>query len=573
MKKRIFLPFLVLFVSSCAASTGFDNNNASEKKDGQLNNFNEYLSLNYLPGIYDESFDLKFDYDDSKYDLFYTFDANQIGNLDTYFKYENENVRIYEAKKLALEDYPCTTSVDAILAYDNEGKCISYSYINEIQKGGNYRLFPKETVVNVILKEKETNKIIMNKSLTYIVSSNASSKYTIPIVSISMNYKDIFDTSTGFYNNIRSDYEKRCSLEFIDPYYDEYFNINSQIKLGGNWTLGYPLRTLNMNFNKDENKKKNDPIKKHIFIDRKAIGTNKALTKFTRFRVHSGGNAFEESIGFNDALLQRIMEGTNASTTASRPVLTYINGEYWGLMYIREHYKATYFEQNYGVEKDDVVLYDLKGQLLYDDGDEEELGVQKLEAMNNFLATKDFTVDANYYDFITNYVDIYSFIDTVLAHAFSSNWDSLGNFNNLKAWAVVKPDENNPYADGKIRFCIHDTDFAFRETTNYLDKNNNYYYAKFPLLNKLMDNENFKENFLNRAKELLDTKFKYENTSEILNNYAKEINAFKFDSSYRWGQGSSYYETWLNELNVVRNNMKFKASTFLNEVKSFVKNH
>ena len=108
--------------------------------------------------------------------------------------------------------------------------------------------------------------------------------------------------------HLLDDISSRCSLEIIDPYYNEYTNINSSIKLGGNWTLGYPLRTLNLNFNKDENGNKNTPVTNHLFKDRNAISSSKTLTNFTRLRVHSGGNAFEESIGFNDALLQGLMD-------------------------------------------------------------------------------------------------------------------------------------------------------------------------------------------------------------------------------------------------------------------------
>lgn len=573
MKKKIIFPFLAIILSSCSSGFLSDNLNKDDKKDGQFFSFNDYLSLNNLPGIYDEGFDLKFKYDEAKYKLYYTFDSNHILEKSYYFEYGNEVIKMYEAKKGTISDYPCTTSVDAILPYDNEGKCVSNNYIYNIQKTGNYKLSPKQSTVSVILEDKETGEMVMNKSFTYIIEKGAKEKYTLPIVSISLNYDDIFDPLEGFYNNIRSDFEKRCSLEFIDPYYSEYFNINSQIKLGGNWTLGYPLRTLNMNFNKDENKKKNSPITDHIFKDRNTVGTNQRLTKFTRFRVHSGGNAFEESIGFNDALLQRIMEGSKASTAASRPVITYINDEYWGLMFIREHYKTSYFEQNYGVNKDDVVMYDLKGSLAFDDGDEEELGIAKINAMNEFLNAKDFTSNANYEEFINNYVDIDSFIDTILAHGFASNWDFIGNFNNLKAWAVVKNDDSNPYADGKIRFCIHDCDFAFRDTTNVFDKNYNFKYQKFPLLDKLMDNASFRTSLLNRAKELVDSNFKYEKTSKILEDYVKEIANFKPDSAYRWGQSINYKENWVYELSNVKNNLKNKASVFLSEIEEFTKSH
>ena len=45
---------------------------------------------------------------------------------------------------------------------------------------------------------------------------------------------------------------------------------------------------------------------------------------------------------------------------------------------------------------------------------------------------------------------------------------------------------------------------------------------------------------LNRAKELVDSNFKYEKTSKIFEDYVKEIANFKPDSAYRWGNSINY---------------------------------
>ncbi len=85
--------------------------------------------------------------------------------------------------------------------------------------------------------------------------------------------------------------------------------------------------------------------------------------------------------------------------------------------------------------------------------------------------------DDNYNDFVNNVIDVESLIDVVLAQAYASNWDFIGNFNNLKAFASTTIDTKNPYQDGKIRFCLHDADFAFRDTNNVLDINHNNFYG------------------------------------------------------------------------------------------------
>ena len=69
-----------------------------------------------------------------------------------------------------------------------------------------------------------------------------------------------------------------------------------------------------------------------------------------------------------------------------------------------------------------------------------------------FLTVK---IRENYQTFINNYIDEPSFIDLFIAELFASNWDFVGNWNNLKMWRTSKIDPEEEYYDGKWRFCIH----------------------------------------------------------------------------------------------------------------------
>lgn len=395
-----------------------------------------------------------------------------------------EPILINKSESRNIADFPITTSVDAILPDDKEGKCVSEAYINNIQKTENYILFDKQPVLKINVVNKNNKETVFKRSFTYLSEDKITKDINIPVFSLSMPYDDIMG-SNGFYNKIREDISRRADLEFFDPEYNEYFYRNTQIKLGGNWTLGYPQRTFNLNFNKDENGKKNDKVKEHVFKEREQRGDKtKRLTKLSRFRLHNGGNAFESSTRINDAILQSIMKDSNASTTGYRPSIVYINGEYWGLMSIREHYKDVYFSDNYGIDKDNVTTYDLKGDWSVNDRDE-TIGQKKLKEMNDYLLSHDFTNEENYQAFLNQYLDIDSFIDVVLAHAYAGNWDFIGNFNNLKMWTVMQSNPNNKYEDGKFRFVIHDADFAFTDYQNPLYPYHANAYTKFPLMNKL----------------------------------------------------------------------------------------
>lgn len=509
--------------------------------------------VNYYPGLYEDDLVLDFKLADENGLLYYSLDCS-----DPTFEFSDPiNIELYQNK--VIDNYPLTKSVDGILASDTGGRCISNMYINNIQNPKKYVLYDKQRVVTI--KYIDSNGIEYNRTLTYLNTS-----YDIPIISLSMPYDNWFGSKSGFYNKIREEIEHRVNMEYFDFGYQEYFYRNSKIKLGGNWSLGYPQRTLNLNFNKDENGNKNEKVTSHIFEERATLGNSEQrLTDLTRFRLHNGGNCFEERTGFNDAILQNLMYGTNVSTTAYRPCITYINGEYWGIYSIREHYSDTYFKDNYDVNKDDVALYELKGSVIFDDGND-TYAMEHMQKIYNYL-NNDFSNDVIYENFINRYVDVDSLIDVMIAHSFAGNWDFVGNYNNLKFWRTVNIDPENPYADGRIRFCIHDVDFAFEDNNNFLDPNHQYSYTKFNIYKKLLENENFRIRMYERAEELLKYNLSYENAQKVVYEMVDEVMYYKLNHMKRWGNTTSYTD-WRRQSENVLGYIKKKNETYLSTLEN-----
>ncbi len=526
----------------------------------------EGVFVSKAPGFYPGAIQVSFALDPSL-ELYYSFSADT-NAIDSMTKYETA-ISVDKKSDHQKSDYPFTTSVDAILPEDKEGKCVSDTYINNIQKTGNYVFYDKQPILFIQVRNKETKETILKRSLTYLIKDEITTNIDIPVISLSLPYEEVFGKTNGFYNKIREDISKRANLEYFDPAYQESFYRNTQIKLGGNWTLGYPQRTLNLNFNKDENGKKNEKVTEHVFEERTKRAENKRLSKLTRFRLHNGGNAFESSTRINDAVLQRIMEESNAATTGYRPSIVYLNGEYWGLMSIREHYKDVYFENNYNVDKDNVITYDLKGGFSVDEGDETR-GKEKLQEMEDYLSSHDLSNDSAYQTFLDQYLDLDSFLDVVLAQAYSGNWDFIGNFNNLKMWTVDVSNPGSKYEDGKFRFVLHDTDFAFTSYDNPLSPYHANSYSKFPLMQHLLKNQSFKNSMIQRTEELMDTLLNPYHCSDVLNQMMEEIRPYRMISDLRWGQKESDLSSWNLEINKTFTYFERKERTFLNDVRNIM---
>lgn len=398
------------------------------------------------------------------------------------------------------EDYPCTISVDAVL--DGIYTAKDQRYINNIQSTGDYYL--KEKMPVLYLRHIDDNGNIEEQSFTYIIAEDAD--FTIPVISINIPFEDIFGVN-GFYNKVMSDQKQFCSLEFFDPVYGNYFKAESSIKIGGNSTRGFPQKTLNMNFNRDLNGVKNRVYFTDIFGELTADNGD-PLDKITRFRLHTEPDVFDTTLGFNDEFLQRLFEGTNAGTLSTRPAIAYINGEYWGLYYITEKWSDTYIKDNYGVAKDNCVIYfydDHYPELYFFDDGNEEKGNELIHDFVNYYTTHNFSNDQYYIEFSEKYLDIDNFIDYVVSRSFSGDTDSLISSSNNKLWRAIQTDSKNPYSDGRWRFGIHDADYAFSEKyMNLLDKDSLGSFCNHELFDNLLKNRSFRTKFYQRAKVLME---------------------------------------------------------------------
>lgn len=527
------------------------------------------LYVNQMPGIYEEDFKLKFAYNKNKGELYYNYNGetpflNSICYLSPF-----KGLDIYENVPESDDDIPLSISVDEILD-SRDNRCVSDNYINSVQNPGKYSYFHNACVVGITFKYGEQK---TDLSLSYLV--DPTQDYNLPVVFLSMPYRKWFGSPHYFYNNIKEEPDMRVHLEFVDPVNDDYWQRNSKIKLGGGWSKGYPQRTLNLNFNKDENGNKNDKVKSKIFGDRKTCGDQESdLTKFIRFRLHNGGNCFEAWSGFNDAIIQRAMVGTDASTTAYRPCLVYLNGEYWGLMSIREHYSDYYIKQNYDVDDKNVTMFELKGDLIFDDGDEDGLVyINQLKALYNdsrFSSSNQNKVEEAFVE-LEEMVDIDSLIDVLLANYYACNWDFVGNANNLKMWRAMET-SSKPYEDGKWRFCLHDLDFAFSEYTNFMNKNVNYSYNNWGLVKACMRSLSFRTRLVERAEELAQTNLNKQTLIDITSAMYQEVKPYKKDSGKRWGQPNSYYSDWLTYQNTLNNYFTTRSSAFVSELKTTINN-
>lgn len=422
----------------------------------------------------------------------------------------------------------------------------------------------------------------MAKHITGIQKSCESSGNDLAVVSLSIDYKDLFDSKTGIY--VKGDIYKKALKEYLtsgknltmdtsrklDANYSQkgkeweraihmdFFESDGTttscalqqdcgVRIQGNYSRSDLQKGLRL-FARDEYGKKN--FNYAFFGSDLKDDSGKSITKFKSLTLRNGGNcAFTTK--YSDTYWQSLIKDLDCDTQTSRPCVVFIDGEYWGLYVLQEDYSQDYFADAHGVNKDDVVLY--KG-----DAEEYSLGYKLdlgdlpdgttdetyyfKDLLDFFSSHKDLSSDADYEAF-SKLVDVNSARDYFAVQVWINNkWDWPGK--NWSMWKTAKVDSTNPYADGKWRFCFYDVEFggvsgSSDAYTNTIQADN---YKPNGLLDMsttnpavltyayLMTNAKFRSEFAASLKALSSKNFKYKTAlarlDEFKNTYSPLYSQF-----------------------------------------------
>jgi len=512
---------IMFFLNSSESS----NVSLTEKEAFNYENFDNIeeentLVLSHKSGFYDEEFLLKVHLENLKANL------------------ENENIKIYYTLDGSEPNTGSNLYEDGIEIKNRKKDESIYSKIWDI--ADDYRPpsnVYKATVVRCRAFKGDTpvSNII---TATYFVDKDAKNRYSLPIISLVSDPYNLFDYNHGiyvkgvFYDELYDsslepweregnftqrgrEWEREAYIEYFDGG-EAKFSQNLGIRIHGGATRTYPQKSIRLYARGEYGQ---EFIEYPIFGNKKIMEEGNVADKFKTLLLRNGGNDGQSTI-FRDALMQSLVEHTSLDIQAYKPVIVFLNGEYWGIHNIRERFDRHYFEQYYGVSRDDLVLMEGDGELV--EGTEED--VVYYRNMINYIKNNSMK-DPKHYRHISTLIDIENFILYNVAQIFFDNTDWPGN--NYSFWRVRKEnyDEDAPYGnDGRWRWVLYDTDFGFGLYPYYGGYNNNTLvhateagnnewpnpdWSTF-ILRNLLENEEFKNQFINTFADHLNTSFKPE---------------------------------------------------------------
>jgi len=416
-------------------------------------------------------------------------------------------------------------------------------------------------------------------SASFIVDPQGPERFSMPVFSVNAHPNAFFSPDSGIYvfgNNPPGNYyqtgdewERLTHVEFFEENGQLIFSHQLGVRTHGGTTRNRPRKTLRFYARSDYGQ---------TWIDYQFF-EDKPITRFKRFLLRNSGNDWDQAI-FRDAYMQSLAKGfAKVDLQYSRPAILFLNGEYWGVHNIRDRFDNRFIETHYGLAEDEYSM--LENDIVFDNGNPD--GIEHYQNMYSFVEENSLANPENYAH-LNTLVDIESFIDHQVVEIFLMNTDWPGN--NLQYWRKMTPAYESGASeglDGRWRWMIKDTDFGFWLNFGYVPgvnqsaTHNTLAFALSPngpswpnppwstlLFRKMVQNQNFRNDLVNRFCDFLNTVFSSQNVLERLEEHRQLYLPEMEEHIHRWRTPSSL-SNWHQQVD--------RMATFGQQRPAYMKQH
>ena len=376
---------------------------------------------------------------------------------------------------------------------------------------------------------------------TYFVARKMTEWYEVPVISLVSDPEHLYSEETGIVTNYEErgrEWERPAHFEYFLPEGTRALSMNVGIRINGAYSRRFEMKSFRLYAREEYDTQKSfqyDFFSDSLIPAVEKNGGQNNIEEFKRLVLRGGGNESDawEVTFFRDILTQSLMVGTSLDVQAYQPAVVFLNGEFYGILNIRERMDDRYLAAHYNCAKEDVVIYGFEynkdgdgkvilpqeGQDVFEvvaeEGPEEE--VSFFEEAYNFVTQNDMS-DPAMYTKAQEYFDIENFIDYLCVEMYCGNTD--WPHNNCEAWRYIGEPSEEYGLDGKIRWLLFDTDFGFGLYGHPVEeqviasmvadqrREQPYRDVLTCLFRAFLKNEDFKSQFKHRFLELLDTNFK-----------------------------------------------------------------
>ena len=367
---------------------------------------------------------------------------------------------------------------------------------------------------------------------TYLVGVPAH----LPAISLATDPAHLFDNRIGIYvvgsngklgcsqvANWHQPWERPASVEMYDSGGARLVGQDVGLEIYGNCARNYNMKSFEIKARKTYGD--ND-------IDYALFPGDKPMTSYKRLVLRTGGQDLENTM-LRDALASQLLLGRmDIDRSAYRPVVVYVNGQFWGVYGLREKMDEDYVENNYNLDEDSEF------DALEENGKVLAGSAARWNEFYNYVKSHN-PADPAVYAYLKTQMDMNEFIDYEIAEIYAANTD--WPHYNIRYWRA--------YAPGSLwRWMLHDVDAGFSNHMNSGFGNNTLKLAMSTtgkraygslLLVRLSQNADFRAAFAQRFAAHLNTTFAPARVIGIIDSMAGAIAPDMPAQIARWHQPRS----------------------------------
>jgi hypothetical protein len=270
--------------------------------------------------------------------------------------------------------------------------------------------------------------------------------HSFPVVAYTADPEEMFGTANGMYTNYTEDIEIIVNAEFYEPDGTQGFNQRFESEINGTGSAVAPQKSVAL---KAKASLGSATIDYPIFptTDRDTYrslilrnsGQDNNVTHFRDVMASSLILDLSDLNGTKNTILPPRIFGQQY-----RPGVTYINGEYWGIMNIRERSDKRYIKNVFDLDDDQIDLLENLDEVK--EGNLDAWNELKSFLQNNSLA------DQSNFDFVASQIDLDHYTDYVIFNLYIDNQDWPGN-NDRRFRERTE--------EAQWRWLTYDLDFSF----------------------------------------------------------------------------------------------------------------
>ena len=338
----------------------------------------------------------------------------------------------------------------------------------------------------------------------------------LPVLSISSHPDNFFDDTIGVYTkgtngvsgngqndacNWNMDWDRPVNVEYLikgEKGYYTALNQEAEFKIAGGWSRAYGGGN-GWQMKSSFRLKTGKVYEGKNSFDFPVFFRSKVYNKYKTLQVRNGGNDTYSRL--LDPAIHEIFRrsGFYLDCQAWQPAHVFLNGQYLGMLNIRENNNKNYGESGYGIDTDDIDQFELNGSVGYEQKAGDKEAFWRWLTLSKEIAANPNSKDT--WEQICQLVDIDEYCNYMAAECYIGSTDWLTNCNNIKGFRSRKD-------NGKFHMVMFDTDAAFNNNNmissihnllnnndgRFADNNGKNYLAE--IFFNMMKYEPFKQQFI-----------------------------------------------------------------------------